>query len=340
MKRIILHCGMPKAGSSAVQVRLAQSRAALLNAGFDYLRMGDFALGEQGKISSGNGVGFARAYLPSHHPASLHAKKSEQIEKVRRAISDAERNVILSSEFFSVIPPILMRELVDDLSDVGEVELVFFTREQVSFLASDYIQKVKRHGCSDFPQAYFANWHDYQGALKYHSYLQNLENACPNTRIMVKPYEHSKSHPAGLLGLLLDVAEISVPLADLAPDRPVNLSLSPQEICILVEMNKHHPRMQFSDIMVEASQRSGRSSIHSTHNILHPDFRREIRAFFKDDNQKLFAEFIRDENLYDSLRDDDVYVDLAALAFSARDVVDVFSGMLVDIDKRVSRLEQ
>ena len=77
MKKIILHCGMPKTGSSALQVQLAQSRETLLKHGFDYLPMGDFKQARQGRITSGNGAGLARAYLNPEHPASLASRRGE-----------------------------------------------------------------------------------------------------------------------------------------------------------------------------------------------------------------------------------------------------------------------
>jgi hypothetical protein len=41
-KKIILQCGMPKTGTSALQVQLVQRRDLLLKYGYDYLTAGEF----------------------------------------------------------------------------------------------------------------------------------------------------------------------------------------------------------------------------------------------------------------------------------------------------------
>jgi hypothetical protein len=339
MKKIILHCGMPKTGSSALQVQLSQGRDALLSVGFDYLQMGDFALGAQGKINSGNGVGLARAYLPSHHQASLWSRRDEQIQKFLKVIRTAEGHVILSSEFFSVIPPAAMHELVAALSTEGEVELIFIVRNQLNFLASAYIQQVKRHGLQQFPDEYFADWTGYKRPITYYAYFHSLQQACPGIRISARAYEHSRDYPLGLMGLFLDLIGAQVPASGLAVDKKINLSPSPKEIRIMLEVNKHHPRMRFSDMLVEGSARAGRARIHAQHEILPPAFRNEVRSHFREDNQKFFEQIVKDDNIYDADIASETYVDLRAVTFDAADVVDILSGILVDIDKRLALLE-
>lgn len=174
MKRIFLHCGMPKTGSSALQVQMAQSRASLLSHGYNYLPIGDIKQAEQGQITSGNGAFLARAYLSPEHPANLTARRGELTDEFRREIARAECNVILSSEFFSATPRPLLSQLAAELSDLGEVTFIFFVREQLNALASSYIQQVKRHMLTQYPDEFFARWDGYKSPLMYHSYFTTL----------------------------------------------------------------------------------------------------------------------------------------------------------------------
>ncbi|MEN8873139.1 MAG: hypothetical protein ABF285_03580, partial [Pacificibacter sp.] len=168
MKKIILHCGMRKTGSSALQVQLSQSRETLLQFGFDYIRMGGFALAEQGKISSGNCVALAQSYGQMRGDRNVERRK-KTLSAAVKAIRAAEGHVIFSTEFFSTLPVQNLAKLVDELSAEGDVQLVFFTREQTSFLVSDYVQKIKRHGLQQFPDEYFPSWEKHKNRLMYFS---------------------------------------------------------------------------------------------------------------------------------------------------------------------------
>lgn len=341
MKKIIIHCGMPKTGSSALQVQLAQSRAALLRHGYDYLPMGDFKQAEQGRITSGNGAGLARAYLNPEHPASLAPRRDELTEKFRRMIAVSEHHVILSSEFFSAAPRPLLGELATALADLGEVQLVFFVREQLNALTSAYIQQVKRHLLSQFPDEYFSGWDGSKSPLMaYHSYFNRLIEMAPEATIRAKPYELSKQHPAGLMGLFLEMIGTAVPAENLPEDSRINLSPSPQEIRLMIEINKHSPRMQFSDMLVEASHTAGRSNIHAQHTILPLAIAREVSEFFHAENVGFFRDFSQSENIYLNAWNEENFIDLHQVKFDATSVIDILSGLLVNLDRRLAKLEQ
>src|SRR5574337_886262 len=91
MKEIILHLGMPKTGTSALQVFFARNHAALQECSIDYLQIGEFGLGLKGSISSGNGSHLARTLLPAAAPARIadgEHHEREFIAAVDKSISD------------------------------------------------------------------------------------------------------------------------------------------------------------------------------------------------------------------------------------------------------------
>lgn len=339
MKKIILHCGMPKTGSSALQAQLAQSRDTFLKHGYNYLPMGAFKAARQGQITSGNGVGLARAYLNPEHPASQATRRDELTRKFREAIAASDHHVILSSEFFSATPRPLLGQLAMELSDLGEVHLVFFVREQLNALASNYIQQVKRHLLSQFPDEFFAKWDGYKIPMMYHSYFTQLKNHAPQAKISAKPYELSQQHPSGLMGLFIEMISAEVPAEALPKDTRINLSPSPQEIRLMIEINKHHPRMQFSDMLVEGSHMAGRAQIHSQHAILPSAFAREVNAFFQAENAAFFQDFAQSENIYRNTWDEADFIDLRQVTFDATSVINIMAGLMVALDRRLAKLE-
>jgi hypothetical protein len=340
MKKIIIHCGMPKTGSSALQVQLAQSRDTLLQHGYDYLQTGDFEQAKLGRITSGNGAGLARAYLNPDHPASLAPRRAELTEKFHRLIAETEHHVILSSEFFSATPRPLLGELCAALADLGDVQLVFFVREQLNALASTYIQQVKRHMLTQFPDEYFADWDGSRSPMmSYNAYFKRLSAMAPTATILAKPYELSKTHASGLMGLFLDMIGAAVPAAEMPRDSRINLSPSPQEIRLMIEVNKHQPRMQFSDMLVESSHAAGRSNIHAQHAILPQSVAEEINSFFKAQNEAFFQNFSQSENIYQNIWSPEQFINLREVTFDATNVVEILTGLLVSMDRRLAKLE-
>lgn len=307
--------------------------------GYDYLQTGQFQLAAQGKISSGNGAELARAFLPPTHAASMATQRGPITESFRNAIMQSDGNPIISSEFFTAIPNGLKAQLVLAFADLGEITMVFFTREQINFLASAYTQEVKRSGLQQFPDEYFAQWEGYKAPMMYYSYLSNLADTVPGVEILAQPYELSRSHPNGLMGMFLDMLGISIDPAVLSPDVHVNLSPSPKEIRLMIEINKHRPRMEFSDMLVESSLRAGRTQIHSRHSILPLAFRQEARAFFRQENENYFREIVKSDNIYETFGQNDTYVDLREIELLPDDLIHIFSGLLVDLDQRLARLE-
>ncbi|MGB1035506.1 MAG: hypothetical protein ACPGVS_10825, partial [Primorskyibacter sp.] len=339
MKHIIIHCGMPKTGTSALQVQLAKSRDTFLKHGYDYLATGIGDDAKKGRITSGNGFELAQAYLPPKHRVSRAQDCAKITEKMRAAITATPHHVILSSEFFAHLPHPNLGELVTALSDLGKVVLVFMVREQVNALASSYIQGVKRSRQVQFPDEFFADLDlSKHRLLAYNTYFKRLRARAKTATLLVKPYELSKAHPAGLMGLFLEMIGAEIPAGDLPADSHVNLSPSPQEVRMMIEVNRHHPRMRFSDMLVEASHLAGRSTIYAEHAMIPPDTVAKIRAFFDAENAAFFDTFAKCENIYQKAGDTE-FINPREVTFEATEVMDMLLGLLVAMDRRLAKLE-
>ncbi|MEL6646863.1 MAG: hypothetical protein AAFQ05_04010 [Pseudomonadota bacterium] len=338
-KRIILHCGLGKTGTSALQVKFAQGREVMIEKlGLDYIKAGAFDDQVKGKISSGNGVQFAKSYLPVRNPSSLLHRQDEITTEILYAIQNTPHDVLLSSEFFSALPVPDLAKLVGVLRREGAVELVYFVRNQASLFASVYMQKVKRHGETGLPAASIDHWIKQRHQSFYYKRFIKLRDALPNVPTHIRMYESSRDHLQGVLGLFLETVGFDPGLDLGVEDIPVNTSPSPLELRLMLEINRFNPRMQFSDMLVEASAEAGRSRFHSEHSILSPETLQKIKETYDAENEAFFKEFFGTENQYDIDTEVD-YVDLGTLVFEPHEVVSIIGGLMTKMDRRIAALE-
>lgn len=339
-KRIVLHCGLAKTGSSALQVQFAQSRNTMIEKlGLDYIKAGTFDDEVKGMIASGNGARLAQTRLDPHHPSCLSHIRDRLEDDIVSKIRASSHDILLSSEFFGAISTVELRDLVKLLSSEGRVELIYFVRNQTQLIASSYMQRVKRHGEQDFPQRFIKNRPGVINQAKYYKRFARIREVMPSTPLKIRMYEDSADHPKGIMGLFLSTIGLDPDVNLGLSDTLVNTSPSPLELRLMLEVNRHNPRMQFSDMLVEASAEAGRSKFHSNHTILPAETRHDLKKIFDADNEVFFREFFNCENQYPIDVGAD-YIDLESLTFTPDDVLSILGGVMVKMDDRIAALEQ
>lgn len=136
-RKLLIHAGQFKTGSSFLQSSIAGSADALMAAGICYPVYGDFAQAAKGRITSGNG-GLVLNQDPDALIAALKAEK--------RPFD----RVLLSNEFFSTqLFDEAVQARIDTLCaalDIDRVEVLLFTRNPVDHAVSEYQQHIKRAG--------------------------------------------------------------------------------------------------------------------------------------------------------------------------------------------------
>lgn len=149
MRQLVIHAGLPKTGSSALQVALARHGDYLEQQGVHYPDLGSVAAARAGATTSGNGASIA---------AFLNGNDQHQVsmETCLKAIAEAPRpKVLLSSELFYSARPDRLAGFLERVRTAGfEPRVVFFVRSLYEWAWSAYVQNVKNHGVSD-P---FADW--------------------------------------------------------------------------------------------------------------------------------------------------------------------------------------
>jgi len=338
MKKLWIHAGMPKNGSSALQVFFAQNIEKLRKVDVDYLLLSNINDAKSGAISSGNGALLARSLLAQTHEAYYEDKNNELYNKLIKLIKNSEsNNLLISSEFFSVIPLHRIEKLKKELLEINvTLKFIYYVREQTQFLMSSYMQRVKRHGLQDTPNDYIKDTYENIHFLKYHGYAMEYINILGEENVLPFIFENTKKHNKGIAGHFIET------LIGSAPDwinltKNINTSPSPRELKIMLMINKYSPRMRFSDFLVEDSVTRGDSKAYKNHNIIGKDLYQELNQYFGEQNKKFVDKFNNGEGFPQKEYSD--HIDLDSITFSDAEVLDIISGFLVRFDRRISNLE-
>lgn len=339
MKTLWIHAGMPKCGSSALQVFLASHRQPLLSAGIDYLPISDLSRARKGQITSGNAGLLSRSLLDPADAAAI-ADDGIAYQALLKAVRASEAPCgLISSEFFAYVGREAYQRLIDDLGAQGCVaKLIYYVRRQDQVLISGYMQAVKRHHYTGYPEDFVRDIDQHNAALlRYDDRARWFEAVFGAGNLAVRVYEATQRHPQGIAGDFLDQLIGQCPHW-VKPQPAVNPSPSPAELKLMLAANRYRPRMRFSDILAANRLRAGQSPLYASHQILPPALSKQIIDDFAEHNQRLAAHYTHGERFppYQELP----YIDLKTLAVDTDELMAILAGFLVDFDQRLATLEQ
>jgi hypothetical protein len=336
MKRLIVHAGLPKTGSSALQVFLARNHAALRRQSFDYFQLGEFNQGSAGKISSGNGLLVACSLLPEG--AWGATKDPAHLAALNQAIAASPCETgILSSEHFTHCDPAQLKDWAGRISATGcRVTFVYYIRDQVQMLSSMYVQSVKRSHCRETPEAFVRHVYRDLPYLKYASFHQARCEMFGAGNVICETYESALRAPGGFCASFL--AAIGADATGIPCEtETINAGLSPAELAIMRELNKFSPHTRLSDQLVDNRRLTSQASMGETYNMLPPALVQEIEAYFAAENTELAQRLFGRDVLFPtpSLAEAIGNID----EFSKTDLINVLGGLLVRYDERLAALE-
>jgi hypothetical protein len=205
MKSIIVHSGLRKTGTSAVQAWLNANRAWLAENGVHYPQHPV----DQNRISSGNKL----QILHSHDQLIVSENK------VRHLLSEFEeseaRTLLLSSEFFA--PQVTrLAALMPQ-----QTRFILYVRDPLEFLESDYNQAVKRAGLTT---KFVASPNEYGGWLGNGDLYRALDNATGDVNLELRPYHKQLFLGGTLINDLLSRAGIELSNESLPEFQSINTS--------------------------------------------------------------------------------------------------------------------
>ena len=340
MKELIFHIGSPKTGSSALQVFLAKNRPNLLKQRVDYLPIGEIGLGAAGKVSSGNGAFLARSILPTGASAKIEDGKN-YIDEFFEAVNASKADVgIVSSELLVGADVQAMTDIIARLRGMAiTAKCFYFVRRQVQILASGYIQLVKRHGCTELPAEFVTREYKRRKSLKHYSYYVTRCELFGQANVICRTYESAMERKDGLFHAALEAFSISPEGLDFETG-DVNTSISTRDVCIMLLLNRFHPRMKFSDMVIDNAVQFGSASSGHMHNFLPHELVEEIDRYYEDENARLANECFHRPALFPPQVSAGDHEHVSVDSLSTTDLIAFFGGLLVRYDERLAVLEK
>lgn len=143
MPRLILHVGIHKTGSSAIQSALARNAGALRARNMTYPDFASLPAARLGRISSGNGLPLAKL-LGSPTPYAQPVSRAAIDAEVERAYAQG-RDLLYSSEALLFINPDKASAFLASVRNIGfDARLAIYVRSVADLALSMYHQDVKQ----------------------------------------------------------------------------------------------------------------------------------------------------------------------------------------------------
>ena len=339
MKELVFHIGIPKTGSSALQVFLARNATLLATKSVDYLQIGEFALGKQGQISSGNGALLARSIFPKNAQARTK-NPDKHVSEFFHSLSRSPADIgIVSSEMFIDVTTESFVPLIKRIADLGVKSRVFYyVRSQTQFMSSAYIQQVKRHHYTKSPSDYIQSSYKHIHFLRYNTLYEKLSEIFGPSNVECRTYDAAVQARSGILHAFLNALPVN-PEGLSFETNDVNTGLPAKQIAIMRALNNFSPRMNFSDVVVENAANTGAVESGQIHNILSDELISEINEFFFAENRQFATSYFKRPALFPPTTRFDAPETISIDELSNNDLIMFFGGLLVRYDDRIARLE-
>ncbi|MDD2828456.1 MAG: hypothetical protein PHW18_02650 [Sulfuricurvum sp.] len=220
MKKIYLHIGCGKTGSSALQLWLNHNANFLEKNGLSYPLFGQKRLGEY-DISSGNAAGVTNAIM--------EGKGEEFFTNLLRHIND-NQDILLSSEAFQRLNNSQLIELKLLFTRLNlEPVIIAYVRDVYDMMYSSYLQLIKRHLYTNT----FSNYAILCHSLQQFSVVRNWHSVFDNIKVI--HYDTAKSQLDKSFLEAIDRTNLNVPAIN---ENKVNRSLTLQEAELLRYVNQ------------------------------------------------------------------------------------------------------
>jgi hypothetical protein len=236
---IVLHIGISKTGSSAIQRDLLRYRGELSAAGIHYGGEDEGAASRA--ISSGNGVPLAKWLNPA-----LRRHEADADLDFARYVSPGHPVSLISCEALSAAKPERLALFRDEVVAGQEVRIVAFVRDIYPHAVSSWMQNIKRAAYTGDFQRFCANKY----GNKQCRALKNFTAAFGSARIDVIHYDSLQTDIFAATLTALDVA-----WRPPEPSVHLNRGLTAAEIAVLRQCNGVHKNSGLatviSDLLLE-----------------------------------------------------------------------------------------
>lgn len=247
-KKLLLHIGFPKTGSSALQSFLSASVDRLAQAGVHYPYPEPRSYVEKG-LCSGNVMQLisAMGYVDKARGEIIYDKDFLPLcTRIKdEVMSSPHPCTLISGEVFSQFPEEKVAQIAQ-LTHSFEVEIIAFVRDPFDFACSSWKQRVKRSGARhDFHQDIEIRYREQSiemldGFGRYAKYFG---------KITLINYDHAKRD---VIDAFLTACQLSVDITDKGlGNRVANKSLRASEANLVILINNTLPGSPLGSLFVE-----------------------------------------------------------------------------------------
>lgn len=346
-KTLFLHIGLPKTGTSALQVLFAKNAKTFYKKGLRYPGVSE-RVGSEELITSGNGAKIARqAFLEDGESAA------SSLTLLERALRAADRNVLLSSEYFASWGERQHQALKEYAAGFGyAVRVIAYLRDQADIVVTHYFQGLKRRpGYVDVRGDNFTEFaREY---LKGHSYLDFewlmglLAKTYGASNVRVRSTKRGDLVDNSLICDVLDALGL-VPDGDFDLNIPkVNPTPNQQEMYMRAVMGMFHPTVETSDAFLRVVSRihaetHGDSNLQKENFFIDHKVVEEIRSKFSEGNALVCNEWFQGRAFHEVFEQKQYGIkrEFNASTMDIDTVIAVFGGMLVEVLGRLERMER
>ena len=234
-KKLYIHIGLPKTGTTYLQCFLCHNSHYLSEEGLFYP---DLATGELYNSLSGadkfNGNAYPLAYSYLDEPEITKCSITGiRISNLSKILGSTDKNVLLSSEWFTLLSPFVIRAIHKTaLESDFSLQIICYIRRQDLYLESNYNQRIKSNRS-------YISFEDYFYAPDFFNQLGSFINILPDEIFTVRCLEKEQLHRGNLIDDFLSCAGIENIDKYKYPDKGINKSLSYGALNLLNEMNLH-----------------------------------------------------------------------------------------------------
>ncbi len=323
-RRLYIHIGTRKTGSTSLQQFLTLNRDRLLQDGYIYRlpKLPDYA----SSTSIGNGQGEEvfiydyRSYPKQKNGTFLCGSPGDSDELNLKRL---KMGLSILSEWFKEKPNVILKEELISSACFGwdflsilkdfirsnniEVKIIVFLRRQDDFLESLYHQLVKHRLCSDDWNSFLVkNNHSDTPPTNYERMLSMFSDPFGKENIVVIPFEPAVWSKQGqtIYSLFLDALSIKDQHSYEFPNRPENESLSCNQTEILRIMNRLAEMdppltLRTKSMFINASRFcTGLIGSDKKLSYLSDEERTQLMAEYEDENHRIAEKYLGRDKLF------------------------------------------
>jgi hypothetical protein len=243
MQRCYFHIGLPKTGTSTLQVFFSRNEIPLFRSGVRY-PWNQSRIGEGNLITSGNGARLARVLLEGDEE-----RRKLMLKNLKSAFNPPDRDVLISSEYFSKLSVDMFRILRAEVQDAGFLPIIIvYLKDQADILVGHYYQRIKRIANFSTNFLDFASFYEKNNKyLDFEEFIGILTHVFGRPNVIVRSSQPTSLEGGDLLKDFVGVLNVHESSTFDFQIPRVNISPRPQEVELWKLMRKYNPSIDSAD---------------------------------------------------------------------------------------------